>query len=127
MVARLPKGWAGEEPVRPRASVPASARPRLYRSGDRPCRLREGLPCSSSPPLALLFRDGNHSHRKTVLIQPARELPHPIRGTGRPRQRPRFLARARRFRKAVFLVLLHTGPRVSERTGLGFDIPTIPI
>jgi hypothetical protein len=43
MVARLPKGWAGEEPVRPQASLQEGER--LLGSGDRHGRLRKGLPC----------------------------------------------------------------------------------
>jgi len=46
-VARLPKGWAGEEPVRPQASVAETTSRRLSGSGDREHRLREGLPCFS--------------------------------------------------------------------------------
>jgi hypothetical protein len=43
MVARLPKGWAGEEPVRPEASnLPEDGR--LSDSGTVYGRLRDGLP-----------------------------------------------------------------------------------
>jgi len=46
MVARPPKGWAGEEPVRPRARILMDlGRSARYWSGDWDDQLRRGLPC----------------------------------------------------------------------------------